>query len=113
MKKQLERYLQGQLSEQEFDELFDYIKEKGTQWMEPILKEQWDEIGEAGHKPLFDKEKLFDRIRTSTQKQVNKSIYYYRIAASVVFICIIGVLYFANREDDSEPKMQVFNTKEN
>ena len=57
MKDVLLRYLEGSVTEEEFEKLFDYIKEKWDRVDGPILREQWDELDRIGHKTLFDRDK--------------------------------------------------------
>lgn len=110
MEQLLKRYFEGRISEHEFEELFDYIKNNGVEWMEPTLRNQWEAIEEDRIIPLFDKKGLFEKIQAATTKRKKIPLYLYRIAATVLIFGIVSIMLFLTLDRDVDPKEYVFNT---
>lgn len=109
MEQLLKRYFEGRISENEFEELFDYIKNNGVEWMEPTLRNQWEEIEGDKIIPLLNKEGLFKDIQAATKKRKKIPLYLYRIAATLLIFGIVSIMLFLtlDREDSNE---YTFNT---
>ncbi len=110
MEQLLKRYFEGRISENEFEKLFDYIKNNGVEWMEPTLRIQWEEIEEDKIIPLLNKERLFEEIQSATKKRKTIPLYLYRIAATILIFGIVSIMLFLNIDREADPKEYTFNT---
>lgn len=110
MERLLIRYFDGEISEEEFEKLFDYIKENGLDWMEPTLRAQWETIHVGSVIPLFNKEELFAKIQASKKNRKPLPVYLYRVAASILIVSIVSISLFLRKEGKVELKEYTYNT---
>lgn len=104
----LQRYAQGQLTREEFDELFDWLHHADGEQV-PGLETIWDDIN-VGKRPVANGAELFDRIkndpryRSSRPRPLFRQLRRYAaVAALFVLCCSLATWLYLNRADRDAP----------
>lgn len=100
-----ERFLQDQCSAEEVEELFSYIKEKPvSSELNPLLEDVWSKLEEYPSLDTLHRNRLFEKIKIKTDREIPKRnwLSLMKIAAVVVLIVAIGIIFTQREEGKSE-----------
>lgn len=106
IRKLLTRYAQGQLTREEFDELFDWLHQEGEQL--PGFESIWEEARARRH-PLSNSAELFDRIKSDPRygnprppRRLRVRWQYVAAAATALWCCGLAAWLYLNRVDPAQ-----------